>query len=163
MLRSTSVVITTIGASPLIALSPVRSPTRSVAVRPHEVAVLLVRQRLQRRRVEGLRALRERARDRVLGDERLARPGRRRDEHGPALVERVERARLERVQGKRPLRRERRPNFGGRHRPLVVGAATVVGVGRHRVGTVVAGFTVVPVVRAVVVVIPWPWSAWSGS
>jgi hypothetical protein len=28
MLRSTSVVITTIGASPLIALSPVSSPTR---------------------------------------------------------------------------------------------------------------------------------------
>ena len=63
MLRSTSVVITTIGASPLIALSPVSRPTVRGAVRAHEVAVLLVRQRLQRRRVEGL-AARRRARAR---------------------------------------------------------------------------------------------------
>ena len=54
MLRSTSVVITTIGASPLITLSPVSSPTLCGAVHPDEVAVLLVRERLQRRRVEGL-------------------------------------------------------------------------------------------------------------
>ena len=98
MLRSTSVVITTIGASPLIELSPVSRPTRSRAVRADEVAVLLVRQRLERRRVEGLAAARERALDRVLGDEGLARAGRRGDEHRTAGVERVERVALEVVE-----------------------------------------------------------------
>ena len=54
MLRRTSVVITTTGASPLIALSPVSRPTLLGAVRADEVAELLVRERFQRRRVEGL-------------------------------------------------------------------------------------------------------------
>ena len=53
MLRSTSVVITTTGASPLMALSPVSSPTVADAVAFAEVAELLVRQRLERRGVEG--------------------------------------------------------------------------------------------------------------
>ncbi len=125
MLRSTSVVITTTGASPLIALSPVSRPTRSAPYAAHEVAVLLVRQRLQRCRVEGLRPGGQSAGDRVLRHERLARAGRRGDEHRTPRVERVERARLELVQRKRPLRRERRPDLGGGHPALVVG---VVGV-----------------------------------
>ena len=90
------------------------------AVRADEVAVLLVRERLQRGRVERLRPLGERPGDRVLGDEGLARPGRRGDEHRAARVERVERARLERVERERPLGRERRPDLGGGHPPLTV-------------------------------------------
>ena len=58
MLRSTSVVITTTGASPLIALSPVSRPTLLGAVALDQVVVLLVRQRLDRRGVEALAALR---------------------------------------------------------------------------------------------------------
>ena len=145
MLRSTSVVITTIGASPLTELSPVSRPTRLGAVHPHEVAVLLVRQRLQRRGVEGLAAVGERPRHRVLGDHRLARAGGRGDEHVLTGVEGVERALLEGVEreatsGLEPLRRSSgtriAPEWSG-----VVGRAAVVsrvwcrrarGVGGHQ-------------------------------
>ena len=92
------------------------------AVDAHEVAVLLIRQRLQRRRVEGLAARLERRRDRVLGDERLARSGGRRDEHRPSGVERVEGAALERIERERMLRFEAgaQPFVGG-HGLVVVG------------------------------------------
>ncbi len=56
MLRSTSVVITTTGASPLIALSPVSRPTFAAPCRCDQVVVLLVGQRLDRRGVEALAA-----------------------------------------------------------------------------------------------------------
>ena len=56
MLRSTSVVMTTIGASALRAVSPVSRPTLVGAVAGRELGVLLVRQRLDRRRVEAFAA-----------------------------------------------------------------------------------------------------------
>ena len=68
------------------------------AVPGHEVAELLVRERLQRRGVEGLRALLERAFDSVLRDHGLPGAGGRRDEHGLAAVERADRLHLEPVQ-----------------------------------------------------------------
>ena len=98
MLRSTSVVITTIGASPLIELSPVSRPTCVVAVDRDEVAVLLVRQRLDRRRVERPPPVAERRLDPVLGHDRLAAAGRCRDDHVLTGVERVDRSVLERIE-----------------------------------------------------------------
>ena len=61
-----------------------------LAVRRHELPVLLVGQGLERRRVEGFAPLGEGASDRVLGDQRLARSGGGRDEYRPPGVERVE-------------------------------------------------------------------------
>ncbi len=84
MLRSTSVVITTTGASPLTVVSPVSRPTRSRPVLAHQVVVLLVAQRLDRRGVERLAALCQREVHRELADHRLARPGRRRDQNARA-------------------------------------------------------------------------------
>jgi hypothetical protein len=63
-----------------------------------EIAVLLVRECLQRRRVEGLRTGSQRALDGVLRDHRLPRACRRRDQHVLALVDGVERVCLERVE-----------------------------------------------------------------
>ena len=81
MLRRTSVVMTTTGASPLIAWSPVSSPTRSAPMARGEVVVLLVRQRLDRGGVEAPATVRQRQRDGVLGHHGLARPGRGGDQH----------------------------------------------------------------------------------
>ena len=101
-------VITTTGASPLIELSPVSSPTCGAPWSLHEVAVLLVRERLERRRVEDLAAVGPGLVDGVLGHQRLARPGGRGDQHALAGVERVEREPLEAVE------REAAPGFEGR-------------------------------------------------
>ena len=62
-----------------------------------EVAVLLVAECLQRRRVDGGDAGREGTRDRVVGDEGLARARGRHDEYRPLLVEGVHRLELESV------------------------------------------------------------------
>ena len=70
-------------------------PDAPGAMPANEIAELLVRQRLDRRRVERLAALRERERDGVLRDDRLARPCRRGDEHRLAVLERRDRPALE--------------------------------------------------------------------
>ena len=87
MLRSTSVVITTTGASPLTEESPVSSPTFSAPWRRDEVVVLLVRQRLDRGGVEGLAPRGEGQVHRELPDDGLARPRRGRDEHALAVLD----------------------------------------------------------------------------
>ena len=98
MLRSTSVVITTTGASPLIELSPVSRPTLPGAVPVDQVVVLLVRQRLDRRGVEALAALGQRQVHRELADHGLAGPGRRADQHAEAVLQRLAGLGLERVE-----------------------------------------------------------------
>jgi hypothetical protein len=80
MLRSTSVVMTTTGASPLTEESPVSSPTRSAPCRADEIVVLLVRQGLDRRRVEALAARWQGQVDGELADDGLAGTGRCRDQ-----------------------------------------------------------------------------------
>ncbi len=92
-----------------------QQPHAGGAVRAGEVTELLVRERLQRCGVEGLAACGERLGDRVLGDQRLPRAGRRGHEDGAADVERVERPDLERVERKRPRRREPGADRSGRH------------------------------------------------
>ena len=67
------------------------------AVDVHQVAELLVRQRLDRRGVEGPAAAAQRELHAVLRHHRLAAPGRRRDDHVLAVVEGVERLDLEPV------------------------------------------------------------------
>ena len=142
MLRSTSVVITTTGASPLIALSPVSRPTLAGAVPVDQVVVLLVGQRLDRRGVEALAALGQRQVHRELADHRLAGPGRRADQHAAALLQRLARLVLERVELERQDRRELRQRGepgapagrGYRSAGLVIAtrllsAATVVAIG----------------------------------
>ena len=88
------------------------------AVHGGEVGVFLVRERLQRRRVEGLAARGEGTFDGVLGDDGLARAGRRGDEHVLPRVEGVECPLLERVEGKPPARLEADAEIaaGGCHR-----------------------------------------------
>jgi hypothetical protein len=76
MLRRTSVVITTTGASPLIELSPVSRPTLAAPVAGHEVAELLVREGLQRGGVERLAARAQGQPDGELPHHRLAGTGR---------------------------------------------------------------------------------------
>ena len=99
MLRSTSVVMTTMRACELMFVSPVSSPTDSGAVLGDELVELLVAQRLHRRRVEHLVAgLLHRHEDRELGDDGLAGTGRRGDQHALALLEHVARGELERVE-----------------------------------------------------------------
>ena len=100
MFRSTSVVITTTGASPLMLLSPVSSPTLAGAVAADQVGVLLVRQRLDRRGVEALAALCQREVHGELADDRLAGAGRRRDQHAVPGVQRPARGQLEFVEFK---------------------------------------------------------------
>ena len=82
-------------------------PDAPGAVLAAQVPELLVGQRLERRRVEGLAAVLQGVGDRVLGHDRLAGPRRRGDEHRLAAVDRVERAALEGVEGERPARLER--------------------------------------------------------
>ena len=130
MFRSTSVVITTTGASPSIELSPVSRPTRPGPVRRDEVAELLVREGFQRGRVEALAAVLEGAVDRVLAHHRLAGTRGGRDQHGLTPVEGLHGRELEVVQGERVALRERP---GGGHGPSVgspaVGSADRGGLG----------------------------------
>ena len=100
MLRSTSVVMTTTGASPLIEESPVSRPTFVGAVPPHEVGVLLVGQGLDRRRVERLAPRRQGEVDGELADDGLAGPGGRRDEHAATGLHRLAGLHLEVSSGK---------------------------------------------------------------
>ena len=72
-----------------------------VAVGGDQLRILLVRQRLERRGVEGLAAGAEGAAHAEGGDERLARPGRRRDEHGVAGVQGIDGLALEVVESER--------------------------------------------------------------
>ena len=65
-------------------------PDPGGAVGPDQVAVLLVRQRLERRRVEDLAPLGQRLLHGVLRHHRLARPGRGGHQHGTAGIECVE-------------------------------------------------------------------------
>ena len=65
-------VITTTGASPLMLVSPVRSPTRSGAVLVRQLGVLLVAQGLDRGGVERLEPALERQVDGELPHDRLA-------------------------------------------------------------------------------------------
>jgi hypothetical protein len=77
-----------------------------LAVALGEVGVLLVRQRLDRRRVERLAPLGQRLVDGELPDDRLARAGRRADQDAGTLVERLARLHLEGVEGEAELRGE---------------------------------------------------------
>ena len=86
---------------------PGEEPDARGAVTPAEVAELLVRQRLEGCRVEGLGTLVERLGHRVLGDDGLPRAGRGGHEHRPARVESVERTGLERVELEAERRDER--------------------------------------------------------
>ncbi len=65
-----------------------------------EVAELLVRERLYRCRVERAQPLAGSGIDGVVGNERLSRPCRSRDQHGSAIVEGVEREALEPIDPK---------------------------------------------------------------
>ena len=75
-----------------------QQPDLADAVAGGEVAVLLVRQRLERRGVERPQPAPAHRLDAVLGDDRLAAPGRRGDDDVPAGVDGVERLDLEAVE-----------------------------------------------------------------
>ena len=75
MLRSTSVVITTIGACELMLLSPVSRPTLSMPNQDERSRNFLVGERLDGGGVEGLHPFLHPAQDGVLGDHRLASAG----------------------------------------------------------------------------------------
>ena len=92
-----------------------QQPDLDLAVELDEVAVLLVRQRLDRRRVERPRATSSGELDAVLGDDRLAAPGRCRDDDVPPVVEGVERLELEPIE-REGVARQDRP-VGQRARP----------------------------------------------
>ncbi len=87
-----------------------QQPHVVLAVRGHQLAVLLVRQGLERRRVERLASGRQRTVHRVRRHERLSRTGGRRDEHRMPRVEGGERLALEVVERERQVGLElRRP------------------------------------------------------
>ena len=100
-------------------------PDGGLPVPLDEVGVLLVGQRLDRRRVEALPALGQREVHRELADHGLARPGRRADEHAVPLLQRLARPPLEIVERERQQRGE----FG---QPRVRGAVAGGGVGVRR-------------------------------
>ena len=105
-----------------------------------------LRERLEGGGVEDLPARRAGPGHRVLGDEGLAGAGGRRDQHRPALVERVERGTLEGVEGERPVGFEGRPEVALAHGAAVVpvGSAAgglVGGVSVAVVGSLVSGST----------------------
>src|SRR5207248_6913895 len=82
-------------------------PHGGIAVRAHEVVVLLVAERFERGRVQDLGPLLEGAEDGVLGDDGLAARGGRADEHASApTVELLDRRALEGVEAKRQSRLE---------------------------------------------------------
>ena len=83
-------------------------PDLRLAVELDEVAVLLVRKRLDRCRVERPRATSSGELDAVLGDDRLAAAGRCGDDDVAAVVERVERLELEAVERERVPRQDLR-------------------------------------------------------
>ena len=85
-----------------------QEPDVLLAVGGDELAVLLVGEGLEGRRVEGLATRAQRTVHRVGRDERLARPGRRGDEDGMARVEGPERLLLELVEGEGQVGFERR-------------------------------------------------------
>ena len=85
-----------------------QQPDVAGAVARRQVAVLLVRQRLQRGGVERAAAGLPRGLDAVLGDDRLAAPGRRGDDDVVAGVEGVDRLELEVVEGERVAADDRR-------------------------------------------------------
>ena len=107
---------------------------RSVAA--HEVGVLLVRERLDRSRVERLGALRERMCDRVFRDEGLARRCRRGDEHRRPGVDRVDRGDLEVVEREAVAGEE----LGAKSRDVVRGH--VAGAGALRVRCLSTSFPI---------------------
>ena len=98
MFRRTSVVITTIGASELIELSPVSRPTLSAAVAADQVGVLLVAQGLDRGGVEALLPALQGQVDGELADQRLPGAGGRGDQHLVTVLEGGAGAQLELVQ-----------------------------------------------------------------
>ena len=147
MLRSTSVVITTTGASPLIALSPVSRPTWLGAVAVDQVVVLLVGQRLDRGGVEALArrstALAGAARPAAgvgaqrqvygeLADHGLAGAGRGAHQHAAAALQRLARLALERVEVEARSRRTRQApgNCAGLGGPAT-GRGVPLGGARH--------------------------------
>ena len=74
-------------------------PNRPLAILSDEVVILLVAQRLERRRVDDLGAFAQGPKDRVLGHHRLAAGGRRADEDAAgAGVQLVDRLALERIE-----------------------------------------------------------------
>ncbi len=81
-------------------------PDRLDPVALPEVAELLVRQRLQRRRVEGPATLAAGRPDAVLGDDRLAAAGRGGDDDVAAGVERIDGVELEAVERERVAREQ---------------------------------------------------------
>ena len=87
---------------------PGQEPDVVLAVGGDELAVLLVGERLEGRRVEGLAAGAQRTVDGVGRDQRLARPGRSGHEHRVAGVEGPERLVLEVVEGEGQVGLERR-------------------------------------------------------
>ena len=94
------------------------------AVRRHEISELLVGQGLQRRRVEAFAPGSDRSLDRELRDHGLARPGRRRDEDGPPLVQSLDRTQLEPIEWERialgeGLRGDHRSSVGAGRRATV--------------------------------------------
>ena len=98
MLRRTSVVITTTGASGLTAVVTGEQADHRDAVTSHQIAVLLIRQCFDRRRVERPLTVLDRFGDRMLGDNGLAAPGRCGDENGFARIERGDRFDLETIE-----------------------------------------------------------------
>ena len=101
MFRRTSVVITTTPASRVDGVVAGEQPHPIAAVGAHQIGVLLVRQRLDGRRVERSPALSERPGHGVFGHHRLAGPGGRRYQDVVPEVDRREGLALESVEGER--------------------------------------------------------------
>ncbi len=100
------------------------------AVLVHQLLELLVAQRLHGRRVEDLVAgVLHGQVDRELGDDRLARAGRRRDQHAVAALDRCARRELELVEVEALVRAERLE-----HRELVASAGGGETLGGRQVG-----------------------------
>ena len=91
-------------------------PDGVLAVDGGQIAVLLVRQRLDRRGVERSMAGGPSHGDAVFGDHGLTAPGRRRNDDVVTAIERVERVGLEPVDRERVARRQLRPAGRGRSR-----------------------------------------------
>ena len=90
-------------ASPLMDWSPVSRPMRSGAVRWHQIVVLLIAQRLDRRGVEALSARGQREMHGELADHRLACPGRCAHQHAVPALQCLARPQLKIVERERQL------------------------------------------------------------